>query len=134
MDLKNIGLFQRIDQQMRWLGRRQEVLAHNIANANTPGYQALDLAPPDLSGVDGNLATTRLATTAHGHIQPAAAANEAAKTHPVVAWEISPDGNSVVLEQQMVETASTQADYQLATELYRKHVGMLKAAIGVGNR
>jgi flagellar basal-body rod protein FlgB len=48
----------------------------------------------------------------------------------ITPWEVSPDGNGVVLEQQMTSLAQTQADYQMATELYRKQIGMLKTAIG----
>jgi flagellar basal body rod protein FlgB len=35
-----------------------------------------------------------------------------------------------VLEQQMMEASSTQANYQMATELYRKYIGMMKLALG----
>jgi len=45
-------------------------------------------------------------------------------------YEVAPDGNSVVIEEQMVKVAETQMDYQLVTNLYRKHVDMIKTAIG----
>jgi flagellar basal-body rod protein FlgB len=45
MDLPGIGLFRMISQQLHWLGQRQEVLSQNVANADTPGYQARDLQP-----------------------------------------------------------------------------------------
>src|SRR5882724_5931026 len=107
MDIQGIGLFRMISQQLRWLGQRQDVLSQNVANADTPGYQARDLQP--LAFGDAlQQATLRPAVTQAGHI----------------------DGNGVVLEQQMTSLAETQADYQMATEIYRKQIGMLKTAIG----
>lgn len=129
MDLKGIGLFQMISQQLRWLGQRQEVLSQNVANANTPGYQAHDLAP--LSFGDAlQQVVLRPAVTQAGHLAGKFADPAAAKVKTITPWEVSPDGNGVVLEQQMTQLAETQANYQMATEIYRKQIGMLKTAIG----
>ncbi|MEQ8660749.1 MAG: flagellar basal body rod protein FlgB, partial [Gammaproteobacteria bacterium] len=51
--------------------RRAEVLAANIANADTPGYQARDL---DFRAALGAASATSLATTRPGHLASAAAA------------------------------------------------------------
>ena len=48
-------------------------------------------------------------------------------------YETAPVGNSVVLEEQMVKLADAQSSYQLMTNLYRKHVDMLKMALGRGS-
>jgi flagellar basal-body rod protein FlgB len=47
-------------------------------------------------------------------------------------YETAPVGNSVVLEEQMMKLADAQHSYQLMTSLYRKHVDMLKMALGRG--
>ena len=47
MDLFNIPLFQRLTERMGWLGAREKVIAENIANADTPGYQPKDVVPLD---------------------------------------------------------------------------------------
>ena len=44
-----------------------------------------------------------------------------------------PSGNAVVLEEQMMLQSRTQVDYELMTRLYKKHVGMVKMALGRGN-
>jgi flagellar basal-body rod protein FlgB len=129
MDLQGIGLFRMISQQLRWLGQRQEVLSQNVANADTPGYQARDLTPVSF-GDALQQATLRPAVTQAGHLVAKSADPAAAKVKTITPWEVSPDGNGVVLEQQMTQLAETQADYQMATELYRKQIGMLKTAIG----
>jgi flagellar basal-body rod protein FlgB len=128
MDIQGIGLFRMISQQLRWLGQRQDVLSQNVANADTPGYQARDLQP--LAFGDAlQQAALRPAVTQAGHLA-GNVADPAAKVKTITPWEVSPDGNGVVLEQQMTSLAETQADYQMATEIYRKQIGMLKTAIG----
>jgi len=131
MDISGIGLFRMITQQLHWLGQRQEVLSQNVANADTPGYQGRDLQPLAFGDELRQATAVRLAVTDPGHLAGKGAdPTAAAVTKPVVPWEVSPDGNSVILEQQMTALAETQANYQMATELYRKEIGMLKTAIG----
>ena len=47
-------------------------------------------------------------------------------------YETAPVGNAVVLEEQMVKLADAQSNYQLMTNLYRKHVDLFKMALGRG--
>jgi flagellar basal-body rod protein FlgB len=130
MDIRGIGLFRMITQQLHWLGQRQELLAQNVANSDTPDYQARDLRPLAFGDALRQATTVRMAVTEPGHLAGEGADPAAAVTKPIVPWEVSPDGNSVIIEQQMTALAETQADYQMATELYRKQIGMLKTAIG----
>jgi flagellar basal-body rod protein FlgB len=129
MDLQGIGLFRMISQQLHWLGQRQEVLSQNVANSDTPGYQARDLQALAFGDALQQAALLPAVTQA-GHLLGKSADPAAAKVKTITPWEVSPDGNGVVLEQQMTQLAETQADYQMATELYRKQIGMLKTAIG----
>src|SRR5277367_3695919 len=43
MGTTHIDLFNLAEQRLAWADRRQAVLAHNVANANTPGYKPHDL-------------------------------------------------------------------------------------------
>jgi len=131
MDPSGLPLMQMITHRMEWLNQRQKVLAENIANANTPGYQAIDLEEPDFAAVLGRsrLKAVTLAVTNSGHIDfNTGGANAAvAKERDV---EATPTGNTVVLEEQMIKVAETQMDYQLTANLYAKHISMLKKALG----
>ena len=49
--LEDLKLFAMAQKTMDWLAKRQEVLAQNIANANTPKYQPSDLAPLDFKNL-----------------------------------------------------------------------------------
>ncbi|NOZ67506.1 MAG: flagellar basal body rod protein FlgB [Alphaproteobacteria bacterium] len=135
MDLKSISLFSSLKQKMDWLTERQKVLAQNIANANTPGYTPRDLkkisfkAHLDQTSVSGGLG---LRVTEKGHI-PSGGGQTI--THRIEEMDTNfdmsaPDGNAVNLEDELIKMAETQMDYATAASLYRKHVGMLKTAIG----
>src|SRR3546814_18762423 len=45
MDLNQLPMFDLLTRRMTWLSERQEVLAQNIANANTPDYTPQALKP-----------------------------------------------------------------------------------------
>lgn len=131
MDFTKLPLFSAMTKRMAWLGQRQQVLAQNIANADTPGYGAQDLKEPQfgelLRSAGGRLT---MAATATGHLGGANPAK------PVVErsadTERKTTGNTVVLEDQMMKISKTAMDFQLTTNLYRKHLGMIKTALGRG--
>jgi flagellar basal-body rod protein FlgB len=138
MDLGRIHLFALAMDRMAWLDRRQQVLAENIANSDTPSFKPSDLKPLDTakalgkSAVGGTLPPT---VTNPMHIGAGEAGRGGApiaserERHP---YETTPSGNAVVIEEQMVKVAETQADFQMATSLYRKYMDMLKLALGRG--
>ena len=136
MDFSNLGLFKLITRRIDWLNSRQEVLAKNIANADTPDYRPQDLRPfaEHLARTGG--ATLATATTHSGHIQPVASrtARTAGSDDIDDVYEASPTGNEVVLEQQLIRVSETAMQHQLALNLYRKHVGMIRTALGRGAR
>jgi flagellar basal-body rod protein FlgB len=119
------------NQKMNWLAQRQEVLAENIANANTPRYLAKDLKPLDFKAVlDGSEAagTVQLVTTNPRHIATQATDSNEVETE-TKPYESTPDGNGVVLEEQMDKIGRTKVDYETVTDLFAKQIKMLKLAI-----
>lgn len=135
MDFGNLGIFKLITSRIDWLSERQEVLARNIANADTPGYRPVDLSPfaEHLARTGGSSLAT--AKTHAAHIQPAntRAAQSSRSDDMDDVYEASPTGNEVILEQQMIRVSETAMQHQLALGLYRKHVGMIRTALGRGN-
>jgi flagellar basal-body rod protein FlgB len=133
MDLFQLKLFQRMGERMGWLSARQGVLAQNIANADTPHYVPHDMKA--LTFVDHLAEATPVVQMRtdpmhmNGTTQRAAAIDDQKSKKQ---YETAPVGNSVVLEEQMVKLADAQHSYQLMTNLYRKHVDMLKMALGRG--
>lgn len=134
MDLNKVTLFGMLKGRMGWLARRQEVLAQNIANADTPMYKPKDLQPLDFKRyLRGTQARIPLATTSPKHF--AGTRNSMSPFSDLKNqknYETAPNGNAVVLEEQMVKISETQLQHNLSTELYRKHIGMIKIALGKG--
>lgn len=135
MDLTKLPLFSMMAKRLSWLGERQQVLANNVANADTPGYRARDLKALDFKQMlGGEGAKLGMAATNAAHL-----AGQSRKSAPgaveekVDSHEIVTSGNSVSLEEEMMKVGKTVMDYQLTTNLYSKHIKMIKTALGRGN-
>jgi flagellar basal-body rod protein FlgB len=131
MDLNSIPLISMLAKRMAWLNQRQSVLAHNVANANTPNFTPRDLKPLDFQGLAREAASrVTLATTRPGHLQPAERPAGAGQLMRQQSLETTPAGNAVSLEEEMMKIGRTRMDYDLAVTLYRKHVALVKMALG----
>lgn len=133
MDVFQLKLFQRLGERLGWLNARQTILSQNIANADTPGYTAHDIKPLDFGQHLAGVESVTPMRTSSMHLvgtMPTQGAFGDAKSRPV--YEATPVGNSVVLEEQMMKVTQTQSDYQLMTNLYRKHLDMIRMALGRG--
>lgn len=135
MDIKNIALFQAMGAKMNYLSTRQGVLAQNIANADTPEYRPRDLTKVDFGAVLKDLTGSqkiRMERTAPGHIGPGSNLNAADERKSRLMYEVAPDDNGVIIEEQMIKASQTTMDYNLITNLMRKNVGMIQTALGRG--
>ena len=135
MDLNKLTLFGMVKGRMGWLARRQEILAQNVANADTPKYKPRDLKPLNFQDMMKKQQQTQLnaVTTSPMHMTGARRSTSPfADEENRTPYETAPDGNAVVLEEQMGKIGETQMQYQLTNELYRKHMGMIKIALGKG--
>ena len=51
--------------------------------------------------------------------------------HP---YESAPAGNAVILDEQMMKVGATTMSYRLTTELYKKHLTMIRTALAGADR
>jgi flagellar basal-body rod protein FlgB len=128
-------LFQLLSARMGWLSQRQAILAQNIANADTPDYRPRDLREHGFLRLAKEFAgrPTRLtiARTVESHLNGGASARIGLRgEEQPYPYETSPDGNAVVLEEQTAKAGKTALDHQLASNVYKKYVGMIKIALG----
>lgn len=123
---------------MRLRAMRHEVLAANIANADTPDYRPRDLqfsgvlqalvqSPAPSSGVqDGHLL---LATSHPGHIQPG-------MRNAVVTEEVEGEGkldqNQVDIDREMTQLAENALLQEASVTLLSRKLGGLRYAISEG--
>ncbi|MFC7335247.1 flagellar basal body rod protein FlgB [Rhodocista pekingensis] len=127
MDLAAIGLFHLASRRMDYLGARHQVIAENVANANSPGYRAKDLKAFDFQSAMQS-AAVRPSLTDPAHLAGLREARDFKEDRQAAAYEMAPDGNGVVLEEQMMKAAEVRQAYDLAAGLFQKHVGMLRQA------
>jgi flagellar basal-body rod protein FlgB len=119
--------------KMDYLDKRQGVLAQNMANADTPGYQSKDLTDVDFGSVLKNLTSMKrvsLVTTNEGHMPNPNETDRAKDVKDRWTYEVAPDKNGVIVEEQMVKAAKTQMDYNLLTNLMSKQTAMYRTVIG----
>lgn len=110
------------------VAQRQTVVARNIANADTPDYKARDLEPFEDSyrRRDGIPA---LRTSDPRHIaspdwSPAAARQITGEAG------VSPNGNSVSLEAEMLKAAELKREHDLSLGIYRSALDLMRTSIG----
>lgn len=133
MPLKDTALMLMTGERMRWLTQRQSVLAQNVANANTPDYAAQDLRALDFrTALRETQSSLRLAQV-DGESVVAGNNTDAYRIQRNRApYEVTPDENGVILEEQVLKLNQTQGDYQLATQIFRKYGQLYNIALGRG--
>jgi flagellar basal-body rod protein FlgB len=112
--------------------RRMELLAANIANADTPGYLARDIDFQAVmrgaaeSGVDGNLA---MRATTQGHINNQGGGSALAPALYRTSVQPSLDGNTVDTERESAAVAEAAIRYEAALMFFNSKVSGLRTAI-----
>jgi len=128
-------IFAVLGKRLDWLSQRQQVLAENVANADTPNYVPRDLDEAEFGRILRNQLRPVDPTATHAaHLQGTAQRGGPAKSaRQNDTYETSPSGNAVILEEQLIKVTKTQSDYQIIVNLYRKHMDMVRIALGRGN-
>jgi flagellar basal-body rod protein FlgB len=127
MDFSNVPIFNMLRQRMEWLTDRQAVLADNIANADTPEFTAKDVTALDFE--KELVSATRMHVTNARHLVGMGVPAHNASIIDSPDSEASPNGNSVVLEDQMIKVSDTQFDYAASVNLYKKALGLIRMAV-----
>ena len=129
MDIGNLTLFSMLRRNLDFQSQRQQVIAENIANADTPGYRPNDL--PTFAEVLEDSGMGRLAPvqTNSRHLSGGVAGVAHAQGMDDI-YEASPSGNEVVLEQQLIALNEISANHQLSLRLIERHLGMVRTALG----
>lgn len=100
---------------------RQEAIATNIANAETPGFRRLDLAPDFAEQLKARVTSGDFARTAES-LQPRLVEDHTART-------VRPDGNTVEIERELLAMNRNSVDYEYLTEVVSNNLKQLKLAI-----
>lgn len=138
-DLTNSGSLPALEQLLRFSGARQRLLAHNIANIDTPDFIPMDVSP------------RRFAAELRGALDRQNAATKGTEPDPLVpdysevmigpngVWSLTPqtpsgnimyhDRNNRDLERMMQALAENQLVYRTASDLIKRENDLLRSAI-----
>jgi flagellar basal-body rod protein FlgB len=130
MDLTQIPLFAMLRGRLGYLSDRQQVISQNVANSDTPGFMPKDLTPFSFdTRMTAESAAAGPVMTDPRHMQPPGAkAAGGAKRIVSRDSETRLDGNSVVLEEEMMKLTDARMSYQAAISFYEHSLGLLKMA------
>jgi len=138
-DLASSGAIPALELTMRFAGARQRIIAHNIANLDTPNFQPKDVSPRDFQEMLGEAIDARRSNNGG-----AAGDLEWRETRQV---QRSPDGgltlepladapgvlfhdrNNRDLERLMQSMVENAGMFRVASDLLRQRYSMLRAAI-----
>lgn len=128
-------LFRFHQQALSLRSERQQVLASNIANADTPNYKARDFDfAAALREATSTAATSSapLAVTASGHLHGAASADRSAGGVGLqyrTVQQASVDGNSVNMDAERAQFTDNAVHYQTSLTVLTHEIKMMLAAI-----
>jgi len=113
--------------------QRQEVLASNIANADTPNYKARDFnfseALRNAMGESMRLGDTHLTLTSDRHIPAKAITPDPAELLYRQPLQPSLDGNTVDMDVERVQFADNTVKYQTELNIISQRIKGLMAAL-----
>ena len=141
MNIDDIPLFSMLRSRLGYLNQRQQVVAQNIANADTPAY-----TPRDISGfsfkahVDAQKPAGSGSAMIGGsapHLLKSTSSEAGASGPGGPGWrmnrkpdsETTLDGNKVVLEEQMMKMSDARVNYDAAISFYQKSLGLIRLAV-----
>jgi len=99
---------------------RQDAIASNIANLETPGYKRVDLAPSFQKELER--ASSAADPQAIAGLKPTLAVDTTAPS-------VSPDGNTVNLEKELMQMNQNALTHSYETELVSNMLARMRLAI-----
>jgi flagellar basal-body rod protein FlgB len=105
--------------------QRHDALAANLANANTPGYQRVD--------VDFH-STLQAALSKGSGAAPALESVSFAPQADASAGAVQADGSTVDAERESAEMAQNAMEQEAAVQVAQARIHILESAMGIGGR
>ncbi|MFT3868921.1 MAG: flagellar basal body rod protein FlgB [Nibricoccus sp.] len=99
---------------------RQEAIASNIANADTPGYRRLDVAADFATQLRTRLETGKASEVAA--LKPSLVEDPSARS-------VRPDGNTIELERELLEMNRNSVEFDYLAEVVSRNIKQMKMAI-----
>jgi flagellar basal-body rod protein FlgB len=126
MSATSIPIFDLAEQRLTWTEQRQALLARNIANVTTPGFHPYDVK--SFKDALSSVSSPGPVQTQAGHLS--GTRSDFSGARPSALHARAPDGNAVVLDEQLTKVADTETMQSVATSIYRKYMGMFSIVLG----
>jgi len=120
--MEPIQLFNLATRQAEWLSVKQKTVATNVANANTPNFNAREVVP---FGIILNQAPIAMAQTHALHMDNVQSPLESATRQVEKNREITHSGNNVVVEDELMKGSEAGRDMSLNTSIVRSFHRMM---------
>ena len=121
------GSYQAVKQMLDMTSQRQEALAGNIANVETPGYRRVDL---DRTAVADFQATMHAAAQSGNFAGSMHTGSRPVRTTlDPEATSARPDGNNVEIDHELLAMSQNTVEYGTLTEFASNSLKCLKMAI-----
>lgn len=111
-----VNLFDLAAQQARWLSVRQNAIAGNVANANTPGYRTNDIEPFERVLDRSRVAMT---STQTGHLSGGATEAGFAVKAEEPKHAVLPSDNTVAVEDELMKAGEVRRSFELNTAIVK---------------
>jgi len=119
------GIFGLHEQALNMKASRLEVLAKNIANADTPGFKAQDVNFQKVLSAQSGIAA--LTTTHARHLKTSLVNGDGlVYTNP---YNQSLDGNTVEIAMEQAKYGKAAMDYQASLDFIQSRIGSIKRAL-----
>jgi len=122
-----------LEKSLHYRKIRQDMIASNIANADTPYYRPKDIRFEEALASEVNKSSEKklkLAKTNEAHLEPREFENS---KKPIVFYRdghlARNDGNSVDIDVEMTEMAKNSMAYNATLEALKKDITLFKAVI-----
>lgn len=138
-DVLSTGALPALEATMRFAGQRNRLLTHNIANLSTPNFQQKDVSPQDFQQWLSKAVNERRDRNGGTHGNLEMKSDRQFVQRKDGSFTIKPltsnggvlahDRNNRDVEKLMQDLAENLAAYQVATDLMRSQMGILRTAI-----
>ena len=123
----SLDVFQTAAAMAKHAGARQALVARNIANADTPGYKAEHIAAFK-EAYEGHPAAS-MRTTRSGHMG-GQSHHSASREVVATTSEPSPNGNTVSIEDELLNSVAVSREHSRALTIYRHSMTVLRTSLG----
>lgn len=124
---QSLSIFQTASAMAKHAGARQAIIAQNVANADTPNYEARTL--PAFSemvhqGTEISVKQSRVGHMVNTSQDVTSTQRGHSRTEP------APNGNSVSLEEEMMNSINVTREHDRALAIYRHAMTVLRTTLG----